>query len=120
MPALSPQSWEVLKAAGFIAALVAMIFVVNWRRKGHRRFLQEYAAQQVCPHLRPAFDLLKQRGHTVSRAGQFAPDYPLELHLAPRWDPKAVYQELDLQPPVYLSERNVLFCKECECELHPG
>jgi len=34
---------------------------------------------------------------------------PLEIHIRPAFDPQAVYTELQLAPPVYVSERNVLF-----------
>jgi hypothetical protein len=45
---------------------------------------------------------------------------PLEIHVIPPFDPHALYKDLQLIPPVYVSERNVLFCKEDWCEIHPG
>jgi hypothetical protein len=45
---------------------------------------------------------------------------PLEIHVAPGFDPKSVAEQLGLTDPVFVSaERNVLFCKEDWCELHP-
>jgi hypothetical protein len=110
---------QILEYTGGAAAVIALAFVLRWRRRGHHEFLQKFAATEVCPHLKPAFDLLLSRGHTVVRAGQADQEYPLELHLTPKWDPEALLEELKLEPPVYLSQRNVLFCKECMCELHP-
>jgi hypothetical protein len=81
--------------------------------------LRELADDSVCPHLRPAYDLLLSRGHGPVNVGQRHPDLPLEVHLAPPFDPKSVLDELKLQPPVFVSERNVLFCKDDLCELHP-
>ena len=116
---MTDQQWELLKYAGILAAAVAMVFVVNWRRRSHREFLQQYAEREICPHLRPAFDLLQQRGHRVIRAGQYNPDMPLEIHIAPPFDPAALADELKLADPVFVSERNVLYCQEDWCELHP-
>ena len=45
---------------------------------------------------------------------------PLEIHLAPAFDPKAIHDELKLAEPACVSERNVLYCKEDWCELHPA
>ena len=51
--------------------------------------------------------------------GQKAPDLPMEIHLTPVFDPQGVYDELKLAEPVYVSERNVLYCKDDWCEVHP-
>lgn len=110
---------DILQIIGVVVATVAMIFVLRWRRRGHREFLETYAEEEVCEHLRPALMLLKQRGHQVRRAGQVQPDFPLEIHVAPPFDPKALAEELKLEPPVFVSERNVLFCREDACEIHP-
>ena len=40
-------------------------------------------------------------------------------HLAPPFDPRALFDELKLAEPVFVSERNVLGCKEDLCEIHP-
>ena len=58
-------------------------------------------------------------GDRIVDVGQKSEEYPLEIHVAPRFDPAAIAKELDLQPPVHVSERNVLYCKEDWCELHP-
>jgi len=118
MPAAITNS-EIFQLAGVIAAAIAMVFVVRWRRRSHQRFLEDFADEEVCEHLRGALDLLKSRGHRVLRAGQRNPDMPLEIHLVPAFDPRAIADELKLQPPVYVSERNVLYCREDACELHP-
>lgn len=110
---------EILQLIGVAAAAVAMIFVVRWRRRGHREFLEEFAQKEVCDHLRPALELLKSRGHSVRRAGQRDPQLPLEIHITPPFDPQAIFDELKLQEPVFVSERNVLYCREDACELHP-
>src|SRR5436190_4216027 len=116
---MSPLVRELLKIAGVIVAVVLMLIIIRWRRRGFALHLNETAEQEICPHLRPAFELLKSRGHRIINVGQKHDEYPLEIHLAPRFDPGALARELDLQPPVYVSERNVLYCKEDWCELHP-
>jgi hypothetical protein len=116
---MSPLTRELLKIAGVIAAVIIMIMVIRWRRRTFRIHLDELAGQEVCPHLKPALELLKSRGHRIINVGQKQQEYPLEIHLAPRFDPAAIARELDLQPPVHVSERNVLYCKEDWCELHP-
>jgi len=73
----------------------------------------------VCPHLKPVYDLLVSRGHRPVNVGQRHPELPLEIHVAPVFGPQAVYDELKLGPPVFVSERNVLYCKEDLCEIHP-
>jgi hypothetical protein len=109
---------NIIYALAVIAA-IAMPFVLRLRRRSHQRFLAEYSEREVCEHLRPALEHLKSRGHVVRRAGQRAPDFPLEIHLSPPFDPKQVAAELKLVEPVFVSERNVLYCKEDLCELQP-
>jgi len=116
---MSPLVRELLKIAGIIIAVVLMIFVIGWRRRSFRAHLDETAEQEICDHLKPALDLLKSRGHRIINVGQKQEEYPLEIHLTPSFDPAALARELDLQPPVHVSERNVLYCKDDWCELHP-
>src|SRR5256885_12335596 len=108
---MTPLAWELLKIAGVIVAVVLMIFVIGWRRRGFRAHLDETAEQEICDHLKPALDLLKSRGHRIVNVGQKQEEYPLEIHVAPRFDPAAIAKELELQPPVYVSERDVPYCK---------
>jgi hypothetical protein len=115
--ALTTQELLTLVAAPVLAVL--LVVVVRWRRQGFARHVVEVAEGEVCDHLRPALDLLRSRGHGVTRVGQKAPEMPLEIHMAPPFDPKGVYDELKLDEPVFVSERNVLYCKEDWCELHP-
>ena len=116
---LSVSSGQLWFYALVVVAGIAMVFVVQARRRSHARFLQTYADEEVCEHLRPALDLLKSRGAFVVRAGQKARDLPLEVHLSIPFDPNAIYDELKLAPPAHVSERGVLYCKEDWCELHP-
>ncbi len=116
---MPPLAWEILKIAGVVAAVVLMIIVIGWRRRTFRAHLDEMADQEICSHLKPALYLLRTRGHRIVDVGQKQEEYPLEIHIAPLFDPAAVAKELDLQPPVFVSERNVLYCKEDWCELHP-
>jgi hypothetical protein len=104
--------------AGVIAVLLTR--VIRARRRAKARFELEYSSENVCYHLKPALDLLVSQGHRIARVGQLGPDMPLEIHLAPPFDPKAIYEELKLADPVFVSERNVLYCKEDWCELHPA
>lgn len=117
--AQSPSTGQLWFYALVVVAAVAMVFVVSARRRSHAKFVQTYAADEVCEHLHPALDLLKSRGAYVVRAGQKAPDLPLEVHLSIPFDPNAIYDELKLEPPAHVSERGVLYCKEDWCELHP-
>jgi len=102
-----------------VIAVIALPFVIRLRRRSHQRFMAEYSDREVCEHLRPALEHLMSRGHVVRRAGQKAPDFPLEIHLSPPFDPKQVADQLKLAEPVFVSERNVLYCQEDLCELHP-
>jgi hypothetical protein len=108
---------EVLQYIGILAGFILMIFVVRARRRQHRRWLQETADREVCPHLKPALEELRRRGHRVERLGQRAVDFPLEIHIGPAFDPAELLARLRLAPPVHLSERRVLCCRECWCEL---
>ncbi len=102
-----------------LLAAVALVVVIPMRRRSQRRFLDQYSEKEVCEHLRPALEALKARGHQVVRAGQRAPEMPLEIHVAPHFDPQALADELKLKEPVMVSARNVLYCREHWCELHP-
>ena len=111
-----PDALQLLGAAG---VAVILVWAVMARRRSHGTFLRDEAAERVCPHLKPAYDLLVSRGHRPVNVGQRHPELPLEIHLAPPFDPQAVYDELKLEAPVFVSERNVLYCKEDLCEIHP-
>jgi hypothetical protein len=104
-----------------LAAVVGVVLVwaVRARRRSHATFLQQFAANEVCEHLKPVYDLLASRGHVPVNAGQRHPELPLEIHMSPPFDPKAVYDELKLAEPVFVSERNVLYCKDDLCEIRP-
>jgi hypothetical protein len=114
-----PHARDILYMAGAALLGVLLVYFVGLRRRSYGRHLVEVAEAEVCEHLRPALELLRSRGHGITRVGQKAPEMPLEVHLAPPFDPKALYDELKLQEPVFLSERNVLYCKEDWCELDP-
>jgi hypothetical protein len=110
---------DILQIIGVIAATVAMIFVIRWRRRSHQVFIEQFADEEICEHLRPALQLLKERGHRIVRAGQRDPQLPLEVHMFPAFDPRALLDELKLEAPVAVSDRNVLYCQEDACEIHP-
>jgi hypothetical protein len=110
---------DLLTLAGTIALAVVFIWAIRARRRSHKHYLEETADTEVCDHLRPAFKLLRSRGHRVTNIGQRSPELPLEIHLAPPFDPSSVFDELKLAEPVFVSERNVLYCKKDWCELHP-
>jgi hypothetical protein len=116
---VSPLTRELLRIAGVVVAVVLMFYVIRWRRRGFTQHVNESAQREICEHLRPALDMLLARGHRIIDTGMKHPDAPLEIHLAPRFDPQAVYDELKLAEPVFVSERKVLYCKEDWCELHP-
>jgi hypothetical protein len=96
-----------------------MVVVVRARHRGKAVHDQAFADENVCEHLRPALERLRADGHLVFRVGQRAREMPLEIHVQPPFDPAALYADLKLEPPVYVSERNVLFCKDDWCEIHP-
>ena len=110
---------DVLTLVGAVLLAVVLVVVVRWRVRSHGEFTQQLAGDNVCEHLRPAWELLRSRGHRAARVGQKAPELPLEIHVQPPFDPRAVYDELKLADPVFVSERNVLYCKEDWCEIHP-
>jgi len=120
------MNWCVSIATGDIVLIILVIvavittpIVLRLRRRSHSEFLQRFSQEEICMHLRPALELLKSRGHRVVRAGQLRANMPLEIYLEPTFDPRALAEELKLLEPVFVSERNVLYCKEDWCELHP-
>lgn len=114
-----PSTWQILHGLLVVAAGVALVFVVRWRRRSHAQFMQKYADEAVCENLRPAYEKLLSRGHVVVRAGQRQPDMPVELHIAPAFDPIELMRECGLNEPVSVSQRNVLYCPEDWVELRP-
>jgi hypothetical protein len=116
---MTPLTRELLKIAGIIVAVVVMVIVLRWRRRGYVEHLYSTAESEICEHLKPALELLLSRGHRIVAVGQKRPEFPLEIHLAPTFDPQALLAELKLAEPVFVSERNVLYCREDWCELHP-
>lgn len=98
---------------------VVLVWAVRARHRSHAVYLREVAEREVCEHLRPAYALLASRGHVPVAVGQKHPDLPLEIHLAPLFEPREVYDVLKLAAPVFVSERGVLYCKDDMCELHP-
>ena len=110
---------DVLTLVGAVLLAVLLVVVVRWRVRSHGEFTQQLADENVCEHLRPAWKMLLARGHRAVRVGQKAPELPLEIHVRPPFDPRAVYDELKLAEPVFVSERNVLYCKQDWCEIHP-
>ncbi len=112
-----PETWIILKYSGIIAAMVVMVFVVRARHRQHHQWLDDTADEEICDHLRPALEELRRRGHVVCRVGMRAPDMPMEIHLLPTWDAAQLMADLKLEPPVSGSERNVLVCQKCSCEI---
>jgi len=110
---------DLLMLAGAVVLAVAFVLVMRLRHRSHAEHVVKVADEEVCDDLRPALSLLTSRGHRVTRVGQKAPDFPMEVHLAPPFEPKALYDELKLAEPVFVSERNVLYCKADWCEIHP-
>ena len=110
---------DLLMLIGALAVALVLAWAVRGRRRSHARDARELAEGEVCGHLKPALEMLLARGHVVRRVGQKARDMPLEIHLEPGFDPRGVYEELKLGEPVFVSERNVLYCKEDWCELCP-
>jgi hypothetical protein len=114
-----PHAAEILEILGILLAAVMLILVVRARQRGKAAHDTQYANENVCEHLKRALDHLEAHGHRVYKVGQHGPDFPLEIHMEPPFDPAAVYKELQLEPPVHVSERNVLYCKDDWCEIHP-
>ena len=115
---------DILYLLGGVVVAVALVVVVRSRHRSHPIEVANLADETVCDHLRPALELLRSRGYRVTRVGQNHPDLPLEIHTAPPpsappFDPQGLYAELKLAEPVFVSERNVLYCREDWCELHP-
>jgi len=109
----------VLQILGAGVAAVVLVWAIRARKRSHGSYLRDVAEQEVCPHLKAAYELLISRGHAPVNVGQRHPDLPFEIHLAPPFDPRTVVDELKLAEPVFVSERNVLYCKEDMCEIHP-
>jgi len=114
-----PHLTDILQILAVIGVVIVMAIVLRARHKGKATFDNEYAHDNVCEHLKPALAHLESQGHQIRKVGQQHPELPLEIYLHPPFDPGTVYKDLKLEPPVYLSERNVLYCKEDWCELHP-
>lgn len=110
---------QFLPLIGAVILGIALVLVVRWRARDFVANREQFAHENVCEHLKPALDLIVSRGGQISRVGQKNPEYPLEIHITPPFDPKAVYEELKLAEPVFLSDRNVLYCKEDFCEIDP-
>jgi hypothetical protein len=111
---------DLLQILVILAGTAIFIAVLRARQRGKAVHDVEFADHNVCEHLRRPLELLQSRGHRINQVGQHGPDFPLEIHVSPSFDPAAIYSELQLEPPVYVSERNVLFCKEDWCEIHPS
>jgi hypothetical protein len=110
---------DILELLGVIAVVAMLILVVRARHRGKAAHDAQYADENVCNHLKRVLEHLEANGHRVTTVGQVGREMPLEIHLDPPFDPNAIYRELQLEPPIYVSERNVLYCKEDWCELHP-
>lgn len=113
--------WKLLGAAG---AGVALVLALRWRKRSYATNMRDLAEREVCDHLRPAYELLLSRGHEPAWVGLNDADSPVEIQMAPPpgsppFDPRQVYDELQLAAPVFVSERDVLYCKEDWCEIHP-
>jgi hypothetical protein len=102
-----------------VGVALALVFIMRWRKRTFAEHMHAVADQEVCQHLAPALKRLLERGHVVRRVGQRHPDMPLEIHMAPAFDPRQLVEELNLADPVAVSERGVLICREDYCELHP-
>jgi hypothetical protein len=105
---------------GAAVTAILLVWVVRWRRRTYGAEMHTVALREVCPHLKPALERLLAGGHVAWRVGQRGPDMPMEIHVRPRFDPQGLYDQMKLAPPVYVSPRNVLYCRECWCELRPG
>jgi hypothetical protein len=112
-----PELWEIIKYSSIFAACVLMVFVVRARRKQHQQYTSDLADSEVCEHLKPVLDELRRRGYTVRLVKLGQEDQPVEIFLTPEFEAAQVQAEMKLQPPVFLSERGVLYCQECWCEM---
>jgi hypothetical protein len=115
----SPVLAGALQVLGAVLLAALLVWAVRARRRSQGVHFSNVAEAEVCPHLRPAYDLLTSRGHVPVNVGQRHPDLPLEIHMAPPFEPRAVHDELKMAEPVFVSERNVLYCKEDLCEIRP-
>jgi hypothetical protein len=111
--------YDLFMLLGAIVVAVVTVMVVRARQKSHAGEVSDLAGEVVCEHLQSALELLESRGHRATRVGQKHRDLPMEIHLTPPFSPQAVYDELELREPVFVSERNVLYCKQDWCEIHP-
>jgi hypothetical protein len=111
---------EILVLLCAVVAAVMIVVVLRARQRSHAQETDSLADQVICEHLDPAWSLLQSRGHRAIRVGQKHPDLPMEIHISPPFDPRAIFTELELDEPVFVSDRNVLYCKEDWCELHPA
>jgi hypothetical protein len=110
---------DLVQILAVIVIVIIMAMVLRARHRGKAAHDLQYAHDNVCEHLKPALQHLEAHGHQIKVVGQQHPELPLEIYLHPPFDPSTIYKELKLEPPVYVSERNVLYCKEDWCELHP-
>src|SRR4051794_19242216 len=117
-PSSRPMS-DTLQILAVILAAVVMVIVVRARHRGKAAHDLGYAHDNVCGHLKRALQHLESTGHQITRVGKYDPTLPLKIPLHPPFDPAAFKKNLQLEPPVFVSERNVLYCKEDWCELHP-
>jgi len=114
------ETWLIVKYLLIAATAVTMIFVLRARRRQHGEWLKQTAEMEVCEHLRPALSELMHRGHSLRRAELVRlseEDLTLEIHVSPGFDAQEVYAAAKLEPPALVSERNVLYCKECWREI---
>jgi hypothetical protein len=114
-----PEPVQLLYYAAAVVIGVALVFVVRARRQSHRAFLDGRVDEEVCEHLKAAWDVLRSRGCSIVNAGQRAPDMPFEIHIDMPFDPQAVFDEARLAEPAFVSERRVLYCKDDWIEIHP-
>ncbi|HSI33296.1 MAG: hypothetical protein ACAI43_02490 [Phycisphaerae bacterium] len=110
---------DLLQLLGVVVLVIVMGVVLRLRRRGKVMHDVTYATDEVCEHLKRPLDFLLAQGLGIAQVGQKAPEFPLEIHLTGPFDPHAVYKELELEPPVHVSERGVLICKDDWCEIHP-
>ncbi len=112
-----PDLWIILKYAGIVAAMVLMAYVVRTRRRQYHQWLNDTADEEICEHLRPALAELRRRGHVVCRVGMRAPNMPLEIHVVPAFNEAELAAAIHIESPARVSDRRVLYCAECWCEL---
>jgi hypothetical protein len=109
---------EIFYLVGAAGLGLLLLLVTRWRRSTHATHVRELAAEVVCDHLRPALTHLLDHGYEVRWVGQYHDrDAPVEIHVYPGFDPQTLYDQLQLADPAFVSERNVLYCKEDWCEI---